>query len=156
MIRRMSGKLKTAAEAVYEHRRGTGTVCLTRRRQLATNFAPNCAFGKMLALSLMATGTASSAAAWAQRSITAAAMDAYVMSDRATWVAFKNRQNLTLLFEGDDVLFNQYGQPLRLQRKNTRISSTIWLRSGTSGSFSGQGQKAIARLPSGRTTALFP
>lgn len=40
---------------------------------------------------------------------TAAGMGAYVMSDRATWVAFDNRQDLELLFEGDEVLFNQYG-----------------------------------------------
>lgn len=43
---------------------------------------------------------------------TAAGMDAYVMSDRATWVAFDNPQNLELLFEGDDALFNQYGSIL--------------------------------------------
>ncbi|WP_372612950.1 substrate-binding domain-containing protein [Halomonas sp.] len=43
---------------------------------------------------------------------TAAGMDAYVMSDRATWVAFDNPQNLELLFEGDDALFNQYGSVL--------------------------------------------
>ncbi|MBD3639352.1 MAG: substrate-binding domain-containing protein, partial [Marinobacter sp.] len=49
---------------------------------------------------------------------TAAAMDAYVMSDRATWVAFGNRQNLTLLFEGDEVLFNQYGSLLLSEEKH--------------------------------------
>ncbi|WP_192034588.1 substrate-binding domain-containing protein [Halomonas sp. YLGW01] len=43
---------------------------------------------------------------------TAAGMDAYVMSDRATWVAFKNPQNLAIVFEGDDALFNQYGSIL--------------------------------------------
>lgn len=47
---------------------------------------------------------------------TAAAMDAYVMSDRATWVAFGNRQNLALLFSGDPALFNQYGS-LRLSKE---------------------------------------
>jgi len=33
----------------------------------------------------------------------------YVISDRATWLAFGNRQTHTILFEGDEALFNQYG-----------------------------------------------
>ncbi|MGB0960976.1 MAG: substrate-binding domain-containing protein [Halocynthiibacter sp.] len=40
---------------------------------------------------------------------TAAAMGAYVMSDRATWVAFQNKADLKIQFEGDPALFNQYG-----------------------------------------------
>ena len=52
---------------------------------------------------------------------TAAAMDAYVMSDRATWVAFENRQNLKLLFEGDKVLFNQYGSLLLSEEKHPHL-----------------------------------
>jgi len=39
---------------------------------------------------------------------TAAGMDAYTLTDRATWVAFKNRASLELLVEGDQRLFNQY------------------------------------------------
>ncbi len=40
---------------------------------------------------------------------TAAAQGAYVLTDRATWLAFRNRQDLRLLVEGDARLFNQYG-----------------------------------------------
>jgi len=40
---------------------------------------------------------------------TAAGLDAYVLTDRATWLAFKNKAALTVLVEGDDRLFNQYG-----------------------------------------------
>ena len=36
-------------------------------------------------------------------------MDAYVLSDRATWLAFKNKREHQILFEGDNDLFNQYG-----------------------------------------------
>ena len=36
-------------------------------------------------------------------------MSAYTMSDRGTWLSFKNRDQLTLLFENDPPLFNQYG-----------------------------------------------
>lgn len=39
----------------------------------------------------------------------AAAMDAYALTDRATWLSFRNRQNLIILFEGDESLFNPYG-----------------------------------------------
>lgn len=39
---------------------------------------------------------------------TAAGMDAYTLTDRATWVAFRNSANLAVLVEGDERLFNQY------------------------------------------------
>ncbi|MBT0958707.1 substrate-binding domain-containing protein [Alphaproteobacteria bacterium KMM 3653] len=39
---------------------------------------------------------------------TAAGMDAYILADRASWLNFANKGNLTLLFAGDPVLFNQY------------------------------------------------
>ena len=35
--------------------------------------------------------------------------DAYVLSDRGTWLNFKNRGDLAVLVEGDQRLFNQYG-----------------------------------------------
>jgi tungstate transport system substrate-binding protein len=34
---------------------------------------------------------------------------AYVLADRGTWLAFKNRADLAVLVEGDTRLFNQYG-----------------------------------------------
>ncbi|MBP1629069.1 MAG: tungsten transporter substrate-binding protein [Holophagaceae bacterium] len=39
----------------------------------------------------------------------AAAMGAYTLADRGTWLAFKNRQGLGPLFMGDPRLFNPYG-----------------------------------------------
>ena len=39
----------------------------------------------------------------------AAATNAYVLSDRATWINFKNKAQLRLLVEGDKSLFNPYG-----------------------------------------------
>jgi tungstate transport system substrate-binding protein len=42
----------------------------------------------------------------------AAAMNAYTLTDRATWANFKNRQNLEILTEGDPALFNPYGSIL--------------------------------------------
>jgi tungstate transport system substrate-binding protein len=40
---------------------------------------------------------------------TAASMNAYLLSDRATWLAFRNRGELAILVEGDRRLMNQYG-----------------------------------------------
>jgi tungstate transport system substrate-binding protein len=40
---------------------------------------------------------------------TAAAMGAYTLSDRGTWLAFKNKGDLATAVEGDKRLFNQYG-----------------------------------------------
>jgi tungstate transport system substrate-binding protein len=39
----------------------------------------------------------------------ASATGAYVLSDRATWLSFKNRADLQILVQGDARLFNQYG-----------------------------------------------
>ncbi len=86
---------------------------------------------------------------------TAAAMDAYVMSDRATWVAFKNRQNLTLLFEGDEVLFNQYGSLLLSEEKHPHLKHDLakqwhnWL-------ISDDGQQAIANFKVNGQQLFFP
>lgn len=43
---------------------------------------------------------------------TAAGMNAYVMSDRATWISFNNRQDLAIVYQGDPQLFNQYASVL--------------------------------------------
>lgn len=39
---------------------------------------------------------------------TASGMNAYIMSDRASWLKFANKGDLGIVFEGDPVLFNQY------------------------------------------------
>ncbi len=39
----------------------------------------------------------------------ASATGAYVLTDRGTWLSFKNRGDLKVLVEGDSRLFNQYG-----------------------------------------------
>ena len=40
---------------------------------------------------------------------TGVGMDAYVMTDRATWIAFGNKSGYKIAVEGDDRMFNQYG-----------------------------------------------
>lgn len=48
---------------------------------------------------------------------TASGMDAYILSDRPTWLTFGNKGDLALLFSGDPVLFNPYALlPVNPQR----------------------------------------
>tara|TARA_Y100000748_G_C15399960_1_gene451068 strand:- start:181 stop:984 length:804 start_codon:yes stop_codon:yes gene_type:complete len=42
--------------------------------------------------------------------------NAYTYTDRATWLKFKNKANHSILFEGDHLMFNQYGL-IRLNSK---------------------------------------
>jgi len=39
----------------------------------------------------------------------AAALNAYVLADRGTWISFRNRADLDIVSQGDTRLFNQYG-----------------------------------------------
>lgn len=48
-------------------------------------------------------------------------MGAYVMTDRATWISFKNKGSFKILVEGDDDLFNQYGVILVNPEKHPRV-----------------------------------
>ena len=55
----------------------------------------------------------------------AAGMGGYVMSDRATWIAFKNKANLEILIEGDKRLFNQYGVILVNPAKHKNVKAKL-------------------------------
>ena len=55
----------------------------------------------------------------------AAGMGGYVMSDRATWIAFKNKANLEILIEGDKRLFNQYGVILVNPVKHKNVKAKL-------------------------------
>jgi tungstate transport system substrate-binding protein len=52
---------------------------------------------------------------------TASAMNAYLLSDRATWLAFNNRGELAVLVEGDRRLMNQYGVMLVNPEKHPSV-----------------------------------
>jgi tungstate transport system substrate-binding protein len=73
----------------------------------------------------------------------ASASNAYVLADRGTWLAFKNRGELTILVEGDKRLFNQYGVMLVSPAKHPNVKKDLgqqiidWL-------VSPEGQRAIA------------
>ena len=55
---------------------------------------------------------------------TAAALDAYAITDRATWASFRNRQNLEILVQGDPALFNPYGSILVNPGKGPHIKAS--------------------------------
>ncbi len=86
---------------------------------------------------------------------TASAMNAHVFTDRATWLAFKNRGALVILVEGDQRLFNQYGvmlvNPARHEHVKREAGQAFidWL-------IAVEGQKAIAGYQIGGQQLFFP
>lgn len=53
----------------------------------------------------------------------AAAQDAYILTDRGTWLSFRNRQDLRILVEGDARLFNQYGVMLVSPQRHPHVKA---------------------------------
>ncbi len=53
----------------------------------------------------------------------ASSSNAYLISDRGTWLAFKNRGELAILTEGDKQLFNQYGVMLVNPAKHSGVKA---------------------------------
>jgi tungstate transport system substrate-binding protein len=56
---------------------------------------------------------------------TAAASEAYVLSDRGTWLSFKNKGDLVIAVEGDKRLFNQYGVMLVNPAKHPSVKKEL-------------------------------
>ena len=85
----------------------------------------------------------------------AAAMNAYILSDRGTWLSFKNRADLVISVEGDKRLFNQYGVMLVNPQKHPNVKKEMgqafvdWV-------ISPEGQKAIAEYKIGGEQLFFP
>ncbi len=85
----------------------------------------------------------------------AAAFGAYVLSDRGTWLAFRNRQDLAILAEGDSRLFNRYGviaaNPARHPHVHAAEAARFvaWITGPA-------GQAAIAAYRIGGSPLFFP
>ncbi len=85
----------------------------------------------------------------------ASSSNAYLLSDRGTWLSFRNRGDLTILTEGDKRLFNQYGVMLVNPAKHPNVKAregqafVDWL-------ISPMGQKAIADYKVGGEQLFFP
>jgi len=86
---------------------------------------------------------------------TANALNAYVLSDRGTWISFENRGDLDILVQGDKRLFNQYGVMLVNPEKYPSVKKQLgqafidWLTSP-------EGQAAIAGYKIGGQQLFFP
>ena len=86
---------------------------------------------------------------------TASTSNAYVLTDRGTWLAFKNRGELVIAVEGDRRLFNQYGVMLVNPAKHPSVKKEPgqqfidWL-------VSTDGQKAIAGYKIGGEQLFYP
>jgi tungstate transport system substrate-binding protein len=86
---------------------------------------------------------------------TASGMDAYVLSDRATWLSFGNKGNLEILVEGDPQLFNQYGIILVNPEKHPHVKAEAgqkfidWV-------LSEEGQQLIGDYKINGQQAFFP
>jgi len=86
---------------------------------------------------------------------TASAMNAYILSDRGTWISFKNRGELAIAVEGDKRLFNQYGVMLVNPAKHPSVKKDLgqafvdWV-------VSPEGQKTIAAYEIGGEQLFFP
>jgi tungstate transport system substrate-binding protein len=85
----------------------------------------------------------------------ASSLGAYVLTDRGTWLSFKNRADLAILVEGDTKLFNQYGVMLVNPVKHPQTKAVEgqkfvdWV-------ISAAGQKAIASYKIGGEQLFFP
>jgi len=86
---------------------------------------------------------------------TAAAMGAYALADRGTWLAFENKGDLQILVEGDKRLFNQYGIMLVNPAKFPHVKAADgqafvdWM-------ISPEGQQAIANYRIEGQQLFFP
>lgn len=85
----------------------------------------------------------------------ASSSNAYLLSDRGTWLSFKNRGDLAILTEGDKRLFNQYGVMLVNPAKHPDVKAkdgqafVDWL-------ISPKGQETIAGYKVGGEQLFFP
>ncbi len=56
---------------------------------------------------------------------TSAAMGAYTLTDRGTWLSFTNKQNLNTMVEGDPRLRNEYGVFLVSDKKHPHVKTVL-------------------------------
>ena len=86
---------------------------------------------------------------------TAAAGNGYTLTDRATWIHFKNKQNLVIEVEGDKRLFNQYGVMLVNPAKCPSVKKDLG-QAFIDYLVSPQGQKDIAGYKVDGQELFFP
>ncbi len=85
----------------------------------------------------------------------ASSSNAYVLADRGTWLAFKNRGDLVVLVEGDKSLFNQYGVMVVNPAKHPHVKAAL-AQSFADWIVSPAGQQAVAAYKIGGEQLFFP
>lgn len=85
----------------------------------------------------------------------AVGMGAYAMTDRGTWISFKNKGGFAIHVEGDDQLFNQYGVILVNPEKHANVKAE-WGQAFIDWIVSDEGQRAIADHKLGGEQLFFP
>jgi tungstate transport system substrate-binding protein len=85
----------------------------------------------------------------------ASSSGAYVLADRGTWLAFKNRADLAVLVEGDSKLFNQYGVMVVNPAKHPQ-TKTVDAQKFADWVVSAPGQAVIASYKIGGEQLFFP
>ena len=81
--------------------------------------------------------------------------NAYVLTDRGTWLSFKNRGELTVIVEGDKSLFNQYGVMVVNPAKHPHVKAAL-AQSFADWVTSSAGQASIAAYKIGGEQLFFP
>jgi tungstate transport system substrate-binding protein len=85
----------------------------------------------------------------------ASSVGGYILADRGTWLAFKNRGDLTILVEGDSRLFNQYGVILVNPQRHAHVKVEMG-RAFIAWLVGPDGQRAIADYKIGGEQLFFP
>jgi tungstate transport system substrate-binding protein len=86
---------------------------------------------------------------------TAAGMNAYVLSDRGTWLSFRNRADLVVVVQGDKRLFNQYGVMLVNPAKHPNVK-VQWGQAFIEWLLSREGQQTIGDYKINGQQLFFP
>jgi tungstate transport system substrate-binding protein len=86
---------------------------------------------------------------------TAGAASAYVLSDRGTWIHFRNKGDLRILVEGDKRMFNQYGVMLVNPEKHPNVKKELG-QQFIDYLVSPEGQKDIAEYMIDGAQLFFP
>lgn len=85
----------------------------------------------------------------------AVGMNAYTLTDRATWIAFGNKGDFAIHVEGDARLFNQYGVILVNPRMHPHVKAAAG-RAFIDWMLGPEGQSAIASFRIGDQQPFFP
>lgn len=112
-------------------------------------------YWKLAALEVKGTGYKECGCGMGPALNLASSVGAYILTDRGTWLSFKNRQDLQILVEGDQRLFNQYGVMVVNPLKHPHVKSDLaqkfvdWVVSPT-------GQAQIASYKINGEVLFFP